>query len=111
MPRHWNSIGLGDVSGVATAFNNQAVATRKLGQYERAEALAKESLALRREHGDLRGVAEAANNQAQVAFMQRRYAQAAALYREGLLLSRDNGDVLWLLGALEGLAWRGVALG
>jgi len=87
------------------------VATRELGQYERAEALATESLALRREQGDLRGVAEATNNLAQAASVQGRYERAAALFKEGLRLSREVGDMIRLLEALEGLAWSAAALG
>jgi hypothetical protein len=87
------------------------VAARELGHHERAETLAKESLALRQAQDDPRGVAEATNNLAVVAFVQGRHEQAAALFKEGLLLSKDVGDVLRILEALEGLAWAAAELG
>jgi tetratricopeptide (TPR) repeat protein len=90
--------GLGDV--VAADLQNvlgEAVA-RQRGDYEWAEELLTESLALHRKAGDIRGVAWSLANLANVSSARGNYEQAKKLYEEGLALSRElNGAEL--LGA------------
>jgi predicted ATPase/class 3 adenylate cyclase len=90
--------GLGEV--VAADLQNvlgEAVA-RQRGDYEWAEELLTESLALHRKAGDIRGVAWSLANLANVSSARGNYEQAKGLYEEGLALSRElNGAEL--LGA------------
>src|SRR5215204_4494486 len=90
--------GLGDV--VAADLQNvlgEAVA-RQRGDYEWAEELLTESLALHRKAGDIRGVAWSLANLANVSSARGNYEQAKRLYEEGLALSRELGGAE-LLGA------------
>jgi predicted ATPase/class 3 adenylate cyclase len=90
--------GLGDV--VAADLQNvlgEAVA-RIRGDYEWAEELLTESLALHRKAGDMGGVARSLGNLANVSSDRGNYEQAKKLYEEGLALSREL-DGAELLGA------------
>jgi predicted ATPase/class 3 adenylate cyclase/Tfp pilus assembly protein PilF len=90
--------GLGDV--VAADLLNvlgEGVA-RQRGDYEWAEELLTESLALYRKAGDIRGVAWSLCNLANVSSDRGNYEQAKRLYEEGLALSRELAGAE-LLGA------------
>ncbi len=90
--------GLGDV--VVANFQNvlgEAV-VRQRGDYERAEDLLEESLALHRKARDNRGVAWSLGNLANVSSDRGNYERAKELYEEGLSLSRELGGAE-LLGA------------
>jgi predicted ATPase len=81
--------GLGDV--VTADLQNvlgEGVA-RQRGDYEWAEELLTESLALHRKAGDIRGVAWSLCNLANVSSDRGNYEQAKRLYEEGLALSRE----------------------
>jgi len=111
--------GLGDV--VAADLQNvlgEAVA-RQRGDYELAEELLTESLALHRKAGDIRGVAWSLGSLANVSSDRGNYKQAKKLYEEGLALSRELdgaellGDYLINLGyefLLEGEPERATTL-
>jgi predicted ATPase/class 3 adenylate cyclase len=111
--------GLGDV--VAADLQNvlgEAVA-RQRGDYELAEELLTESLALHREARDIRGVAWSLGSLANVSSDRGNYKQAKKLYEEGLALSRELdgaellGDYLINLGyesLLEGEPERATTL-
>ena len=71
---------------------------RHRGDYEWAEELLTESLALHRKAGDIRGVAWSLDNLANVSSDRGNYEQAKKLYEEGLALSREL-DGAELLGA------------
>jgi predicted ATPase/class 3 adenylate cyclase len=87
----------------AAALDGAGVLAETQGDYDRAEALHRESLALSRERGDQTGTARALGNLGVVAFDRGDDDQAAALLEESLALAREVGDQLLVATALNDL--------
>ena len=77
---------------------------RKQGDFEAAEDLLRQSLALRRTLGSLRDIALTLNNLGTVAYHRGRYADAQAFYEECLALKRQLGDQRSITITLSNLA-------
>ena len=90
-------------SARATALDGAGVLAETQGDYDRAEALHHESLALSRERGDKTGIARALGNLGVVAFDRGDDDQATALLEESLALAREIGDQLLVATALNDL--------
>jgi predicted ATPase/class 3 adenylate cyclase len=86
----------------ATALDGAGVLAETQGDYDRAEALHREALALSRESGDKAGAARALGNLGVVAF-DRDDDQATTLLEESLALAREIGDQLLIATALNDL--------
>ena len=76
------------------------------GDYEQAEGLAGESLALSRELGDTRGIAASLALSANVAWAGGNRVVAGPLTEKALALSREIGDKEGIVGLLFELGWR-----
>ena len=87
----------------ATALDGAGVLAETQGDYDRAEALHRESLALSRERSDKTGIARALGNLGMVAFDRGDADQATALLEESLALAREIGDQLLVATALNDL--------
>lgn len=74
------------------------------GQYERASALAEESLSLHRRFDDRAGMATALTTLGNVAYHRGDYHNARTLHEEGLAYGRQTGDDRLIAGALVNLA-------
>jgi tetratricopeptide (TPR) repeat protein len=86
----------------AAALDGAGVLAETQGDYDRAEALHREALALSRDRGDKPGIARALGNLGVVAF-DRDDDQAITLLEESLRLARDIGDHLLIVTALNDL--------
>jgi tetratricopeptide (TPR) repeat protein len=87
----------------AAALDGAGVLAETQGDYERADALHRESLALSRERGDKTGIARALGNLGVVAFDRGDDDQATILLEESLSLAREIGDQLLIATALNDL--------
>jgi len=87
----------------ATALDGAGVLAETQGDYDRAEALHCEALALSRERGDTTGVARALGNLGVVAFDRGDDDQATTFLEESLTLAREIGDQLLIATALNDL--------
>jgi predicted ATPase/class 3 adenylate cyclase/Tfp pilus assembly protein PilF len=87
----------------ATALDGAGVLAETQGDYDRAEALHREALALSRERDDTTGIARALGNLGIVAFDRSDDDQATALLEESLALAREIGDQLLVATALNDL--------
>ena len=87
----------------ATALDGAGVLAETQGDYDRAEALHREALALSRERDDKTGIARALGNLGVVAFDRGDDDQATALLDESLALAREIGDQLLVATALNDL--------
>jgi predicted ATPase/class 3 adenylate cyclase/Tfp pilus assembly protein PilF len=87
----------------ATALDGAGVLAETQGDYDRAEALHREALALSRERDDTTGIARALGNLGVVAFDRSDDDQATALLEESLALAREIGDQLLVATALNDL--------
>jgi predicted ATPase len=100
---------IGDDDGVAKCLNNLAgLVWRSEGDLERATALYKEALALRKplaEDPAESGVAILLGNLAQIAEVRGDFAEARRLAEESLVAARVEENDLSVADALEGLAW------
>jgi tetratricopeptide (TPR) repeat protein len=76
----------------------------ELRDYERAQALLTESLALLRSVGDRQGIASTLNNLAEIAGSRGDAATAIGLYRESHSLALEGGNRLYAAIAMENLA-------
>jgi tetratricopeptide (TPR) repeat protein len=85
----------------ATALNGAGILACMQGEYERAEALLAENLALRRTLRDKHAIALALNSLGNVPHLQGNYPRAEALYMESLTLYRELQDS-WGIAALLG---------
>jgi predicted ATPase/DNA-binding CsgD family transcriptional regulator len=74
------------------------------GDFDRAEDLCKESLALFQEIGDRAGMGQASFYLGIIAFLKSHLAAARTLFEEGLALSREVGDKTYMGWALHKLA-------
>jgi predicted ATPase len=91
----------------AKAFAGAGTMAWLQGDYVRAEALHRASLAHYGEAADLKGMAFALNNLGAQAINQGNYARATLLYEEGVALAREVGDSRitgWLLTNLGEIA-------
>jgi predicted ATPase/class 3 adenylate cyclase len=86
----------------ATALDGAGVLAETQGDYDRADALHREALALSRERGDKTGIARALGNLGVVAF-DRGDDQATTFLEESLALAREIGDQLLVATALNDL--------
>ena len=82
-----------------------------LGDYGRAEAMAREGLAVFREVGDRRGIAISLSNIGCAALYQDRAADAVAPLRESLEVSAELGDGDGVAYCLDALAAAAAAAG
>ena len=87
----------------AAALDGAGVLAETQGDYDRAEALHREALALSRERGDKTGIARALGNLGVVAFDRGDDDQATTLLEESLALAREIGDQLLIATALNDL--------
>ena len=87
----------------ATALDGAGVLAETQGDYDRAEALHREALALSRERDDKTGIARALGNLGVVAFDRGDDDQATALLEESLALAREIGDQFLVATALNDL--------
>jgi predicted ATPase/class 3 adenylate cyclase/Tfp pilus assembly protein PilF len=87
----------------ASALDGAGVLAETQGDYDRAEALHRESLTLSRDRGDKTGIARALGNLGVVAFDRGDDNQATALLEESLALAREIGDHLLIATALNDL--------
>ena len=87
----------------ATALDGAGVLAETQGDYDRAEALHREALALSRERDDKTGIARALGNLGVVAFDRGDDEQAASFLEESLALAREIGDQLLVATALNDL--------
>ena len=76
----------------ADACNGAGVLAHSQGDYDRAEAVLEEGLALRRQAGDTWGVTASLTNLGNVALDRGDYPRATALHEDALALKRDLGD-------------------
>jgi predicted ATPase/class 3 adenylate cyclase len=88
----------------ATALDGAGVLAETQGDYDRAEALHREALALSRERDDKSGIARALGNLGVVAFDRGDDEQATISLEESLALAREIGDQLLVATALNDLA-------
>jgi predicted ATPase len=87
----------------ATALDGAGVLAETQDDYDRAEALHREALALSRERDDKTGIARALGNLGVVAFDRGDDNQATALLEESLALAREIGNQLLVATALNDL--------
>jgi predicted ATPase/class 3 adenylate cyclase len=87
----------------AAALDGAGVLAETQGDYDRAEALHREALALSRERHDKSGIARALGNLGVVAFDRGDEAQATTLLEESLALAREIGDQVLVATALNDL--------
>ena len=87
----------------ATALDGAGVLAETQGDYDRAEALHREALALSRERDDKTGIARALGNLGVVAFDRGDDDQATVLLEESLALAREIGDQFLVATALNDL--------
>jgi predicted ATPase len=87
----------------ASALDGAGVLAETQGDYDRAEALHRESLTISRDRGDKTGIARALGNLGVVAFDRGDDDQATALLEESLALAREIGDQLLVATALHDL--------
>ena len=98
---------VGDERILALALNNKADHALTVGDYERAEPLFEESLALLEARGDTANVARSMFNLGAVALQEGRLDTAGARFRESLARSRaagDKEDLCWCLLGIAALA-------
>ena len=101
--RRWPSTGPPASAARATALDGAGVLAETQGDYDRAEALHREALALSRERGDTTGIARALGNLGVVAFDRGDDDQATTFLEESLALAREIGDQLLVATALNDL--------
>jgi len=89
----------------AKAFDAAGWLASLQSDYDRAEVLGEESLALHRELGDAAGIAAALDLLGTVADAKSNYAVASTLFREALALSREAGNKTGIAYALANLAY------
>jgi predicted ATPase/Tfp pilus assembly protein PilF len=92
----------------AKALNGAGVLALRQGDYETAQALLQESLAIRQALGDQLGIASSLNNLGNVAWVQGDYERAKALYEESLTIYRTLGNQCGVASSLTNLgniAW------
>jgi predicted ATPase/class 3 adenylate cyclase len=87
----------------AAALDGAGLLAETQGDYDRAEALHREALALSRERGDTTGVARALGNLGVVAFDRGDDDQATTFLDESLALAREIGDQFLIATALNDL--------
>ena len=87
----------------ATALDGGGVLAETQGDYDRANALHREALALSRERDDKSGIARALGNLGVVAFDRGDDHQATSFLEESLALAREVGDQLLVATALNDL--------
>jgi predicted ATPase/class 3 adenylate cyclase len=87
----------------AAALDGAGVLAETQGDYDRAEALHREALALSSARGDKTGIARALGNLGVVAFDRDDDDQATTLLEESLALAREIGDQLLIVTALNDL--------
>jgi predicted ATPase/class 3 adenylate cyclase len=87
----------------AVALDGAGVLAETQGDYDRAEALHRESLALSRQRGDKTGIARALGNLGVVAFDRGDDDQATTMIEESLAMAREIGDQLLVATALNDL--------
>lgn len=97
---------LGDKAGIAGALSNLGSAADLLGEYERAECLLDEGLALRSEIRDQpRIIGLLLLNLGRVRMMCGKHAQAQALFDQALALHREAGDLWNVAWCVMHLGW------
>ena len=111
------SAGPSDAARVEPASRGAALHTRmtalaragriawEQGDYEAAEALSEECLALSRELGDVAGRAEALNVLGLVAMSRVELERASAMFEEAMTLQRELGDKARLAFTIQGLGF------
>ncbi|HEY7831958.1 MAG TPA: tetratricopeptide repeat protein [Ktedonobacterales bacterium] len=95
-PDGWQGVRVKALADASSLASEQS-------QYERAAALAKESLTLARATGDQRGIARALRAGAAIAHLRGDLARATALHEESLSISRELGDAPGIRAALGNL--------
>jgi tetratricopeptide (TPR) repeat protein len=85
-------------------FNNLAIVTRYLGDYERAASLIQKSLDFKRAQGDQLGIAASLANLGNLTLLRQDYAGAESAFRESLELRQALGDRAGMVSSLSGLA-------
>ena len=106
--RHWLDRALASSEGGTTpvrakALSGAAWLALRQSDYERAEALSEESLALSRELRDTQGIARELNRLGLIASARGNHARARSLLEESLALSREVGDTGFLAYMLMAL--------
>ncbi|HEX2281789.1 MAG TPA: tetratricopeptide repeat protein [Thermomicrobiales bacterium] len=96
-------VGSGASPARAAALDGAGVLAETQGDYDRAEALHRESLTISRDRGDKTGIARALGNLGVVAFDRGDDDHAMALLEESLGLAREIGDHLLVATALHDL--------
>lgn len=94
----------------AEALRGAGMLAREQGDYDRAEALGEESLALSRQLGDLASVSKSLNNLGIVALGRGRYDRAESLYLESLAIVRAFGNQYGMARALGNLGYAALEL-
>ena len=94
----------GDTSGVLSSLINLGSVALYDGDYDRAETMLDESLALSREGGYREGVGWALNQLGVVAYRRGDLERAERLLRESLAVHKDLGDMWRVASVLEALA-------
>ena len=87
----------------ATALDGEGVLAETQGNYQRAEALHQDALAISREHGDAIGIARATGNLGVVAFDRGDDERAESLLQESLAQARQAADPQLTATALNDL--------
>ncbi|HEY67727.1 MAG TPA: tetratricopeptide repeat protein [Thermoflexia bacterium] len=97
-----------DRTVIADLYDTLGFTYRILGEYDRAAAYHRDSLALREQLGDQAGIAKTCNNLAIVSWRQGDYEQAIAYYQRSLAIGEKIGQVAavaWVYNNL-GLIYR-----
>ncbi len=94
----------GDAHGLSNSLVNLGDVAAAQGDYERAETLYEEALAVRRQMGNANGIAYCLFNLGDVAWGQGKYTEARRGLEESLALFREVGDRLGMGYALHSLA-------
>ncbi len=92
-------------SARALALRGAGLLAEEQGDYERADTLVEESLALYRELGDKQGLAKALGNVGDIATMYGNSAKAREVYKESLPLHRELENMDYVANTLNNLGW------
>ncbi|MCP4362172.1 MAG: tetratricopeptide repeat protein, partial [Chloroflexi bacterium] len=94
---------IGDSRGVAVTQSSLADLLTTRGQYDEAERLYKESLAVKEQIGDSRGVAVTQSSLADLLRNQKRFDEADLFYQSGLAITQAIKDLQGMAVFLMGL--------
>jgi tetratricopeptide (TPR) repeat protein len=97
------------VYGQAASLNSSSILAYVQGDYERAQVLSEQSLALSRKTGDKGAIARSLSMLGRVAFRQGNFDEAVEKHNESLMLFRELGEKLGIIQVLEKLGSVAVA--